>query len=94
MIFDLNPNPLTPIAISKPLEMIGKSTYILACPIATATDSDIDQTAGSGGHLSMSKSQCVHATVCLLCAGQPKCTGDAVTSGEFLVNSFGSNSTQ
>ena len=46
-------NPLMPVAISKPLEIIGKSTYILACSIATAPDSDINQTAGSGGHLSM-----------------------------------------
>ena len=56
IIFDINPNTPMPVAISKPLEMIGKSTYILACPIATAPDSDIDQTAGSGGrggHLSM-----------------------------------------
>ena len=46
-------NPLTPVAISKLLDMISKSTYILACSISTALDSDINQTAGSGGHLSM-----------------------------------------
>ena len=58
--------------ISKRLEMIGKSTYILARLIATASDSNINQTACSGGHLSMWKNRCMHATVCLLRAGQPK----------------------
>ena len=42
-----------PVAISKLLEMIGKSTYILAYSIMTALDSDIIETTGSGGHLSM-----------------------------------------
>ena len=28
-------NPLTPVAISKQLEMIGRSAYILACSIST-----------------------------------------------------------
>ena len=32
-------NPLLSVAISKLLEMIGRSTYILACSIATALDS-------------------------------------------------------
>ena len=31
------------------LEMIRKSTYILACMITTALSLDINQTAGSGG---------------------------------------------
>ena len=26
----------------------------------------------------------MHAAVCLLCASQPRCTGDAVKSGQFL----------
>ena len=46
-------NPLTPIAISKQLELIGSSVYLLACSFATALHSDINQTAGSGGHPSM-----------------------------------------
>ena len=46
-------NPLTPVAISKSQEMIGRSAYILACSITTALHSDINQTAGSRGHLSM-----------------------------------------
>ena len=46
-------NPLTPVSISKQLEMIGRSAYILAFSIVTALHSDINQTAGSGGHLSM-----------------------------------------
>ena len=41
------------MAISKRLEMIGKSTCILAGSIATAPESNINHTAGSGGHLSM-----------------------------------------
>ena len=40
-------NPLTPAAVSKLLEMIVRSTYVLACSGATASDSDINQTAGS-----------------------------------------------
>ena len=35
-------NPLIPVAISKLLEMIDRFTYILACSIATALDSDIN----------------------------------------------------
>ena len=51
--------------------MIDKSTYILVCTTAPALDLDIKQTAGLGGHLSMwKKNRCMHATVCLLCAGQ------------------------
>ena len=46
-------NPLRPVAISKQLEMTGRSDYILACLIATALHSNINQTAGSGGHQSM-----------------------------------------
>ena len=76
-------NPLTPVAISKQLEMIGRSDYILACSIATALHSDINQTAGSGGHLSMWENRCTHATVCLLRTGQPRRAGDVVKSGQF-----------
>ena len=66
-------NPLTPVAVSEPLEMIGRPTYVLACSEPTAPDSDINQTAGSRGRLSMWKKQCMHAAaVCLLRAGQPR----------------------
>ena len=41
----------TSLAISKLLQMIHRSTYILTCSISTALNSDIKQTAGSGGHL-------------------------------------------
>ena len=61
---------------TKPLEMIGRSTYILACSRGAAPDSDINQTAGSGGHPSMWKKS--------MCAGQPKRAGDAAESWEFL----------
>ena len=40
-------------ANSKLLETVDKSTYIFACSLATAFDSDINQTAVSSGHLSM-----------------------------------------
>ena len=40
-------------SISKLLEMINKSTYILACSTATALDLDMNQTACSDGHPSM-----------------------------------------
>ena len=72
-------NPLTPRAISERLGMIGNSTYILTCSIATAPDSDINQTAGSGGQLSKWKNRCMSAV-----SGQPKRACDAAKSGEFL----------
>ena len=37
-------NPLTTIVISKLLEMIGRSAYVLACSISIALHSDINQT--------------------------------------------------
>ena len=46
-------NPLTPTAIQKLLEMIGRVRLCPSYSFATALDSDINQTAGSGGHLSM-----------------------------------------
>ena len=46
-----NFNHVTPVAISKLLEMIGRSAYILARRIAAAPNSDINQSAGSGGPL-------------------------------------------
>ena len=46
-------NPFTTVAISKLLEMIGRSAYFLAWSILTALHSDINQTAGSGDTLSM-----------------------------------------
>ena len=81
-------NPFTPAAVSKPLEMIGSPTYVLACQEPTASDSDINETAGSPGHLSMWKNRCLHAAVCLLRAGQPKRAGDAAKLGEFLGELF------
>ena len=44
-------NPFRPTAISKLLEMFGRSTYVLTYLFVTALDSDINQSAGSGGHL-------------------------------------------
>ena len=81
-------NPLTPTAVSKPLEVIGSPTYVLACQEPNAPDSDINQTAGSPGRLSMWKNRCMHAAVCLLRAGQPKRAGNAAESGEFLGEFF------
>ena len=46
-------NPLTTVAISKLLEMIGRSAYFPRLLVATALDSDINQTAGSHGRPSM-----------------------------------------
>ena len=54
-------NPLTPMALSKLLKMIGRSAYILACSTAIAPDSNINQTAGSGGHLCMWENRCMHS---------------------------------
>ena len=77
-------NPLTSAAVSKPLEVIGSPTYVLACQEPTAPDSDINQTAGSPGRPSMWKNRCMHAAVCLLHAGQLNRAGDGAKSGEFL----------
>ena len=76
--------PLRPVAISKQLEWIGRSAYILACSIATALHSDINQTAGSGGYLNMWENRCMRATVCLLRAGRPTHASDAAKSGQFI----------
>ena len=46
-------NPLLHGTISKLLEMINKSTHVLVSSVATAPDSDMNQTAGLGGSLSM-----------------------------------------
>ena len=45
-------NPLRTTAIQKLLEMIGRVRLCPSYSFATALDSDINQTAGSGGHLS------------------------------------------
>ena len=73
-----------PAAASKPLEVIGSPTYVLACQEPTAPDSDINQTAGSPGRPNMWKNRCMHAAVCLLHAGQLNRAGDVAKSGEFL----------
>ena len=87
-------NPLTTAAVSKPLELIGSPTYVLACQEPTAPDSDINQTAGSPGRPSMWKNRCMHAAVCLLHAGQLDRAGDVAKSGNSWVNSLGSYTTQ
>ena len=81
-------NPLTTAAVSKPLELIGSPTYVLACQEPTAPDSDINQTAGSSGRPNMWKNRCMHAAVCLLHAGQLNRAGDVAKSGEFLGEFF------
>ena len=73
-----------PAAVSKPLEMIGRSTYVLACLEATASNSDMNQTAGSRGRRSMWKNRCMHAAECLLRAGQPERAATRKIQGEFL----------
>ena len=70
-------NPRRPAAIQKLLEIIGRVCLYPSCSFATALDSDINQTTGSGGHLSMWENRCTHAAVCLLRAGQPRSSGDA-----------------
>ena len=80
--FDVN--PLTPTVIQKLLEIIGRVRLCPSCSFATALDSDINQTTGSGGHLSMWENRCMHAAVCLLRAGQPRSTGDAAKLGQFI----------
>ena len=49
-------------------------------PLSTRI-SDKNQTAGSDGHLSMWKNRCMHASVCLLHAGQPKYASNAEKPG-------------
>ena len=77
-------NPLTPTAIQKLLEIIDRVRLYPSCSFATALDSDINQTTGSGGHLSMWENRCMHAAVCLLRAGQPRSAGDAAKLGQFV----------
>ena len=77
-------NPLTTTAIQKLLEMIGRVRLCPSYSFATALDSDINQTAGSGGYLSMWENRCMHGTVCLLRAGQPRRAGAAAKSGQFV----------
>ena len=74
---------LSPIAISELMKMISRSAYFLACSIGTALHSYINQTSSSDGHLSMWENLCMHATVCLMCAGQSSSAGHAAKSGQF-----------
>ena len=76
-------NPLTTAAISELLEMIGKSSYFLVSARSTALHSGIIQTAGTHDALSMWENRCMHATACLLRAGQPKRDAGVTKSGEF-----------
>ena len=64
--------------------MIGRVGLCPSYPFATGLDSDLNQTACSGGHLSMWENRCMHATVCLLRAGQPRRTSAAAKSGQFV----------
>ena len=82
IIFKVYINP--PTAIRKRLETIGRVRLCPSYSFATALDSDINQTAGSGGHLSMWENRCMHAAVCLLRAGQPKRAGAKAKSGQFV----------
>ena len=77
-------NPLRPTAIQKLLEIIGRVRLYPSYSFATALDSDINQTTGSGGHLSMWENRCMHAAVCLLRAGQPRSAGNASKLGQFI----------
>ena len=63
-------NPLTPAAVSEPLEMIGRSTYVLAWSEATAPDSNINQTAGSRSRLEYVKKS-MHACRSVSAACRP-----------------------
>ena len=60
-------NPLTPTAIQKLLEIIDRVRLYPSCLFATALDSDINQTTGSGGHLSMWKSMYACRSVSVAC---------------------------
>ena len=77
-------NHLRTTAIRKLLEMIGRVRLCPSYSFATALDSDINQTAGSGGYLSMWENRCMHGTVCLLRADQPRRAGAAAKSGQFV----------
>ena len=77
-------NPLTPTVIQKLLQIICRVRLCPSYSFATALDSDINQTTGSGGHLSMWENRCMHAAVCLLRAGQPRSAGDAAKLGQFI----------
>ena len=77
-------NHLTMTAIRKLLEMIGRVRLCPSYSFATALDSDINQTAGSGGYLSMWEDRCMHGAVCLLRAGQPWRAGAAAKSDQFV----------
>ena len=77
-------NPLRTTVIQKLLEIIGIVRLCPSCSFATALDSDINQTTGTGGLLSMWENRCMHAAVCLLCAGQPRSASDAAKLGQFI----------
>ena len=77
-------NPQTPTAIQKLLEIIDIVRLYPSCLFATALDSDIIQTTGSGGRPKMWENRRMHAAVCLLRAGQPRSAGDAAKLGQFI----------
>ena len=76
--------PFFPTVIQKLLDIIGRVRLCPSCSFATALDSDINQTTGSAGHLSMWENRCMHAAVCLLRAGQPRSASDAAKLGQFI----------
>ena len=60
-------NPLRPTAIQKLLEIIGRVRLYPSCSFTTALDSDINQTTGSGGHLSICEKIDVCMPQCVCC---------------------------
>ena len=52
--------------------------------LTTALHSDINPTAGLGGHPSMRENRCMHTTVCLLRTGQPRRAGNVAKLGQFI----------
>ena len=70
-------NPLTPTAVSKPLEMIGSPTYVLTCQEPTAPDSDITRLLVV--QVCDKIDACMPHCVCCMQA-----SSNAAKSGEFL----------
>ena len=70
---------------SKPLEVIGSPTYVLACQEPTAPDSDINQTAGFPWSSKYVK-KWMHAcrSVSAACRPAQSRRRDVAKSGEFL----------
>ena len=84
-------NPYRPTAIQELLEIIGRVRLWPSCSFATALDSDINQTTGSGGHLSMWENRCMHACCVQAIREAPATRRNSVNS---WVNSRWSPATQ